>query len=353
MAPSWSPAHGKMDLLSVLSHEMGHIVGLDDVEPVAGELMGADLVPGTRLVETSQVLDPARPLGTRDGKAFALHSESDGDAASADDTATDTGAAADDPPPPAEEPTPPPSDPPPPAEEPTPPPSDPPPPAEEPTPPASDPPPPAEEPTPPADDPGPTEQPAEPPAEPAPDPAPAEEQPAESAKDPTSGDDAARAAAEVAAGDEDAALMAFTTTMATSMAAALVPNTGDGADAVYDLGVGNDDAVLEDDTVNAGYLRLRSTSGTFTDATFARPTASLTITGGAGRDSVTIASALDLTGILLRILAELISVTSTGSVTAAEVDLHAADANDPASGLGCCRPRSTSRARSRRRARLP
>ncbi|MGB7819022.1 MAG: hypothetical protein WBL35_09865, partial [Ornithinibacter sp.] len=73
VAPKGSPAYGKMDLLSVLSHEMGHVLGLDDVDPASTDLMGADLQPGERVTETTQSIDPQRALGTRGGNAYALH----------------------------------------------------------------------------------------------------------------------------------------------------------------------------------------------------------------------------------------------------------------------------------------
>src|SRR5439155_14245723 len=42
-----SPAGGRVDLLTVLAHEMGHVLGLDDdhaADPVAGNVM-ADVLP--------------------------------------------------------------------------------------------------------------------------------------------------------------------------------------------------------------------------------------------------------------------------------------------------------------------
>jgi hypothetical protein len=50
LAPEDSPAAGRMDLLTVVVHEMGHLLGLDDV-PVAqepGDVMGQALEPGVR-----------------------------------------------------------------------------------------------------------------------------------------------------------------------------------------------------------------------------------------------------------------------------------------------------------------
>jgi hypothetical protein len=49
-APAGSPAAGKMDLLTVVEHELGHELGLSDVDPAAhpGDLMAATLPAGTR-----------------------------------------------------------------------------------------------------------------------------------------------------------------------------------------------------------------------------------------------------------------------------------------------------------------
>jgi Ca2+-binding RTX toxin-like protein len=49
-APSGSPAAGRMDLLTVLRHEVGHVVGLDDEAAESHEIMSADLAAGERLL---------------------------------------------------------------------------------------------------------------------------------------------------------------------------------------------------------------------------------------------------------------------------------------------------------------
>jgi hypothetical protein len=47
-----SPADGKMDLLSVVSHELGHVLGLEDC-PDLKDVMGETLTPGVRRLPTA------------------------------------------------------------------------------------------------------------------------------------------------------------------------------------------------------------------------------------------------------------------------------------------------------------
>ena len=50
VAPAGSPAAGRMDLLSVVMHELGHVLGLQDFEGGDHDLMGETLAPGVRRV---------------------------------------------------------------------------------------------------------------------------------------------------------------------------------------------------------------------------------------------------------------------------------------------------------------
>ena len=51
------PAVDRIDLLTVLYHELGHVLGLADVDPEAGTLMGASLTPGVRREPNETVVD--------------------------------------------------------------------------------------------------------------------------------------------------------------------------------------------------------------------------------------------------------------------------------------------------------
>jgi hypothetical protein len=54
-----SAAAGKMDLLTVVEHELGHELGLADVDPLGhpSDLMAATLAPGIRRQPTTQNID--------------------------------------------------------------------------------------------------------------------------------------------------------------------------------------------------------------------------------------------------------------------------------------------------------
>jgi hypothetical protein len=52
-----SPAEGKMDLLSVVNHELGHVLGLED-SPDLMDVMGETLAPGVRRLPAAGDLTP-------------------------------------------------------------------------------------------------------------------------------------------------------------------------------------------------------------------------------------------------------------------------------------------------------
>jgi hypothetical protein len=58
-APSTSPAAGRMDLLTVLTHELGHLLGLEDLDPVqaADDIMAGVLQPGVRRLPWPAAVD--------------------------------------------------------------------------------------------------------------------------------------------------------------------------------------------------------------------------------------------------------------------------------------------------------
>ena len=62
LASESSDAFGHMDLLTVVMHEMGHVLGLEDFDPKAQELMDATLETGVR----SSVSHADEPAGEDD-----------------------------------------------------------------------------------------------------------------------------------------------------------------------------------------------------------------------------------------------------------------------------------------------
>jgi hypothetical protein len=63
-APAGSPAAGKMDLLTVVLHEMGHLIGLPDRNTAnAGDLMAETLATGLRRTEALDAIFSGVPSG--------------------------------------------------------------------------------------------------------------------------------------------------------------------------------------------------------------------------------------------------------------------------------------------------
>jgi hypothetical protein len=75
VAPEGSPAAGRMDLLTVVAHEMGHLLGLPDLDDPeeAGDLMGETLEPGVRKLpgQGDRNLTVSTAPGTMDSSAPA------------------------------------------------------------------------------------------------------------------------------------------------------------------------------------------------------------------------------------------------------------------------------------------
>jgi hypothetical protein len=67
-ATSTNPAANRMDLLTVIEHELGHVFGLEDLDPLdhAGELMAAMLEAGTRRMPTPKDVDAVYLTGSWD-----------------------------------------------------------------------------------------------------------------------------------------------------------------------------------------------------------------------------------------------------------------------------------------------
>ncbi len=78
------PASGRMDLLTVLAHELGHVLGLEH-DPEPGHLMSDTLAPGVRLlpIGTSDEIDKSTtsspiPTGSDANAGLACRGETNG-----------------------------------------------------------------------------------------------------------------------------------------------------------------------------------------------------------------------------------------------------------------------------------
>jgi len=58
LASGTSPAFGRIDLLTVVMHELGHVLGLEDLDPNAGSLMSGTLDASTRRLNESTTDSP-------------------------------------------------------------------------------------------------------------------------------------------------------------------------------------------------------------------------------------------------------------------------------------------------------
>ena len=59
LADTDSPAQGRIDLLTVMAHELGHVLGLDDSNagPDSSDVMAGLLQPGVRRLPWSEAVD--------------------------------------------------------------------------------------------------------------------------------------------------------------------------------------------------------------------------------------------------------------------------------------------------------
>src|SRR5204863_8404462 len=56
-APAGSAAAGRMDLLTVVDHELGHVLGLDDLSASSGDVMDVSLAEGVRRLPVAADVD--------------------------------------------------------------------------------------------------------------------------------------------------------------------------------------------------------------------------------------------------------------------------------------------------------
>jgi hypothetical protein len=77
---SGGDADGRMDLLTVVMHELGHVIGFDDVDADDADLMSETLDAGTRqLADDYNHVDPVLSNGTEDGVGLVSMDAADDD----------------------------------------------------------------------------------------------------------------------------------------------------------------------------------------------------------------------------------------------------------------------------------
>jgi len=96
MATSTSLAFGRMDLLTVVMHEMGHVLGFKDLDPNAGALMSGTLDAGTRRLndgtpETPKLVQMDRVPGSDAERESMLGRTKDGKSSWLEDFLVDMG----------------------------------------------------------------------------------------------------------------------------------------------------------------------------------------------------------------------------------------------------------------------
>ena len=89
-ATSISPAFGRMDLLTVVMHEFGHVLGYGDLDPNAQKLMSGTLDAGTRrlndsMPESPELVQMDRVPGGESERASMLWGAKQGQGSSVED----------------------------------------------------------------------------------------------------------------------------------------------------------------------------------------------------------------------------------------------------------------------------
>jgi hypothetical protein len=69
---------GQMDLLTVLAHELGHVIGRGDLDPHAHDIMAGELAPGVREVAVGEALEVSDPWPGIAGQESGIGSQESG-----------------------------------------------------------------------------------------------------------------------------------------------------------------------------------------------------------------------------------------------------------------------------------